>query len=421
MTAWCEIVKFQISTSSGQQNIPILHNPNDVAYCVFKTVAKNTDNVSNTNRMGIGAMDSNGNGRWMAIRDQDDITTTSADTMWDTGCIGIMNSSNNSVDFSADAVDKSLWIAGNIAISVTNTPSTSWDVFIEIHGGTDYKNVSIGNLTFGGGDATTPLDVGHDLTGLRMICPLSNSLAGETESDAVISEGFFDGTNMACISGTCNDNQNSDSETWRSSSTDFVVRELSGGSGSIAGESTVAFQTDGALFTHSNTYSGDREALYIVWEGPTCKVITAQTNGTAPSDINLNTIGRRPSSLSILSIADGDLDPGPNVQHLWFISGAVDTLGNNFVLGVFSENDESTSDTDRFQSSDDSYMRTDLTGSVTGRAEWKEWNNGEGATLEQTDATGAALVRMFILAIIPLNTKANLTGNFKRTLSGGFQ
>ena len=232
--------------------------------------------------------------------------------------------------------------------------------------------------------------------------------------------GFSDGANQAHITYSSNDATGT-SDVWRSSSDSFILRELSATNGNISGESTVAFQTDGALFTHTNQYGNDTVLICIAFKGPRVKVGNVHTNPTAPSDIVDNTVLFTPTSLLTLSIADTQIDPGANTQHGWFIYGSTDGVLNNST-GVFSENDSGSADTDRFQSDDDCYMRTDLDGNVTGRAEFKSFDVNQGYTLLQTDATDTGAVCIFTMAIGSKESGGiNLRGNFRRNLSGGFQ
>jgi len=388
---------FAMNTSTGNQDIAITADETLVKAIVFWTVGRTSDGIEDHATIGIGICDDSGTGHFVGAKDENGETTTNATRRWHSGaCIGRINHGTNGFEFHASAVSNASWPSGSFRISVDDAPSSASIVHYMLLGGSDFDNISIGNFFIGSGDSTTTINsLGHDLDGLMLFSVMSNNASDVNENDGQLSIGFYDGTNQMCTDFIFDDAQTT-TRTHRAQSNVNILRKMNS-SGSQNGDSTVAFVTGGFELTNGDTYSSDALCLYIGMEGPQFNVQSVNTAATAsPTDIVSGSVGFSPDALFMMSVLHPSADV-VNQGNAWFIFGATDGTGES-VAGVFSEDGEGTSDSNKYQNDGAFFISCSQSGTLDQEIVFKSFDS-DTYTLSQTDATNATINRMFIMAI----------------------
>lgn len=388
---------FAMNTSTGNQDIPISADETLVKAIIFWTVGRTSDGIENHATIGIGWCDDSGTGNFCGSKDEHGQGTTNATRRWHSGgCIGRIEHASNGFEFNASAVSNASWPSGNFRISVDNAPGSASIVHYMLLGGSDFDNISIGNFFIGASTATTTINtLGHDLDGLILLSVMSNNASNVNENDAQLSMGFYDGTNQMCTDFIMDDAQ-ATSRTHRAQSNVNILRKMNS-VGSQNGDSTVAFVTGGFELTHGDQYTSDSLTLFIGMQGPQFNVQSVNTAATAsPTDIVSGSVGFSPDALFMMSV----LHPSADVvqqNDTWFMFGGTDGI-NESVAGVFSEDGQGTSDSNKFQDDAALFISSSTGGTLNQKIVFKSFDS-DTYTLSQTDATNPDINRMFIMAI----------------------
>jgi len=388
---------FAMNTSTGNQDVPISADKTQVKAIVFWTVGRTSDGIENEATIGIGWCDSSGTGHFCWAKSEHGQATTNATRRWHSGaCIGRIEHGTNGFEFNASAVSSGSWPSGNFRISVDNAPGSASMVHYMLLGGSDFDNISIGNFFIGSGTSTTTINsLGHDIDGLILLSVMSNNASNVNENDAQLSMGFYDGTNQMCTDFNMDDAQ-ATSRDHRAQSNVNILRKMNS-AGTQNGDSTVAFVSGGFELTNGDTYSSDALTLYIGMQGPQFNVQSVNTAATAsPTDIVSGSVGFSPDALFMMSALHPDADV-VNQGDAWFMFGGTDGT-NESVAGIFSEDGQSTSDTNKFQNDAALFISCSTGGNINQKIVFKSFDS-DTYTLSQTDATNSAINRMFIMAI----------------------
>jgi hypothetical protein len=349
-------------------------------------------------RIGMGAFDSNGNQYSIGTQDGDNLADTTANRMYknDSSLLLLTNSTSGVITIDLTFVSTS---TSGFTLN-TKTKVTNAICGYMAFGGTDIDNFTVSGFTITSGTASTNVSVGHPLTSLILYSAFSESNTEIYEINKEVAIGFSDGTNQACF-GTYSKGEVATSSTSKYQSLTHVLkRNVIGGGAGIDGSSTVAFTTSGFILTHDDTYSRSFFTPFIAINGPSCNV-SGYLMPSGTGDISVATVPFKPSGLlngSVYSeLGLGHTYESDSVEAYLSLGGSTGTTNtNNWGIGYISENNLSTTDTNRSTGKNIFQRQTDSS-TVTASGIVKSFN-ANGFTITKTLATNTTSNHHFFIA-----------------------
>ena len=275
--------------------------------------------------------------------------------------------------------------ANTVSLDWTNSANDGYNYFLMALGGDDVENISIDHIT----TSTSTGDVSYTGPGFQpdfLIC-LGTSGTGSlpyTSNHMACQIGISDGTTDAGIYAVSLDGRSSASVTFSLMSTNFI--HLTAGFGADTTRATVK-SLDSSGYTLNYNLAGTATRVTIIAvKGPQAKVVTTtQPTSNTTNDLSAGFVPKAGLCMGAMKTSSQTASD----NNRFTIGTWTDTGGSNHMdsIGWMDEDNQSTSDVDRYISNAYSIKNYDHTQSVVGQATVAVQGNGIRETWTSTNGT----------------------------------
>lgn len=274
--------------------------------------------------------------------------------------------------------------ANTVSLDWTNSANDGYYYFLMALGGDDIENVSIDHIT----TSTSTGDVSYTGPGFQPDFLICLGTAGNTlpytSNHKACQFGISDGTTDAGIYSVSLDGRSSASVTFSLMSTNFI--HLTAGFGADTTRATVK-SLDSSGYTLNYNLAGTATRVTIIAvKGPNAKVVTTtQPTSNTTNDLDAGFVPSAGICIGAMKTSSQTAS-----DHNRFTIGAwTDTGGSNHMdsIGWMDEDNQATSDVDRYISNAYSIKNYDHSQSVVGQATVAVQGNGIRETWTSTNGT----------------------------------
>lgn len=399
---------FSLNTSTGNQAVTGVGFQPKI---VFFFVTENTGNgVIAHNSVCIGAgISSSAQG---CCHSNDEDAQTGSDCTRFISQVNLLRlmqpGSNGTIYLGVDLVTLD---ADGFTINITNAPSAAYRVGYLALGGTDLTNVKVGGWNPSGSTGNQSVTgVGFQPSAVIL---LQNGAAFSTSTNnGEISVGFAVSSSQRAWIGASSDNGVNPCNTWSRQQIDSCIGEVYYSDGTINSLADfVSFGADGFTVNWSIAGTAADGFLYIALAGGNYAVGSLTTQ-TGTGNFSTSGLGFQPVAGLFASFCNPAT--GASVSGTKNSFGVVGAAGGRFVCGTMSEDNQSPTDTDSFQSNALMYQAYDYNQTVEGAIDFVSWDS-DGFTLNQTDGDPAGNQLFYLAMGLPaaagISAKQILVGN----------
>lgn len=334
----------------------------------------------------------------------------------DNSCIKAMWSTGAGFEFDYSF---NSWLSNGIRLDVNTAPGNDSFIGYIAIGGAGLANVHVGTkqieTSTGSKSVTSATFTGNALITFGMG---GTSLGTRTS----MSHGFVGfataSDEEACV--TYRDQDGVDvTQCDRQMLNDAIMVELDG-TGAIKGEADfTAFTATGFTYNVSDAFPSGKYVMYIILDVDEAEVGEFTLSDTLDEVFSVDMVRTTPSILLLSTGFNTDYNSASGCD----VTPIAGTDGTNEVcVQCLSSDGVDTSNTKCWTRDTCSLQRKNQSDTTNGKIEIQSFSNGK-ALFKQTDASATATEKVFFLALgVPItDVAANLHGNFKNRIRGGFQ